>query len=230
MASSCRAAPVVVASIAIAVLISSGAQAQIVYDNIPGFPNSTNPVDWCSACGSSFQVYQPFSLGSAYNIRSTDFAIQINGSSQTINVSVWNAALNTELFSQTLAPGSYTESYVSIGFGYDVVSANLSGLSLSAGDYYISYAGINMAIPGWTFGQGETFVQTYGYGDTDPAADLDDSPYIYDQYGAFDLAGTPPGAATPLPSTWTMLIAGFAGLGFFAYRGTKKNAASLAAA
>jgi len=27
--------------------------------------------------------------------------------------------------------------------------------------------------------------------------------------------------ATPLPSTWTMLIAGFVGLGFFAYRGKK---------
>jgi hypothetical protein len=36
--------------------------------------------------------------------------------------------------------------------------------------------------------------------------------------------------ATPLPSTWTMLIAGFVGLGFFAYRGTKKNPAPLAAA
>jgi hypothetical protein len=35
--------------------------------------------------------------------------------------------------------------------------------------------------------------------------------------------------ATPLPSTWTMLIAGFVGLGFFAYRGTKKSAAALAA-
>jgi len=35
--------------------------------------------------------------------------------------------------------------------------------------------------------------------------------------------------ATPLPSTWTMLIAGFVGLGFFAYRGSKKNV-SLAAA
>jgi hypothetical protein len=37
-------------------------------------------------------------------------------------------------------------------------------------------------------------------------------------------------AATPLPPTWTMLIAGFAGLGFFAFRGSKKNAAATAAA
>jgi hypothetical protein len=35
---------------------------------------------------------------------------------------------------------------------------------------------------------------------------------------------------TPLPSTWTMLIAGFVGLGFFAYRGSKKNTATIAAA
>lgn len=38
------------------------------------------------------------------------------------------------------------------------------------------------------------------------------------------------GTATPLPSTWTMLIAGFVGLGFLAYRGSKNNAASIAAA
>ena len=36
--------------------------------------------------------------------------------------------------------------------------------------------------------------------------------------------------ATPLPSTWTMLIAGFVGFRFCAYRGSKKNAAVLSAA
>jgi|ERR1700688_1188251 len=37
-------------------------------------------------------------------------------------------------------------------------------------------------------------------------------------------------SATPLPSTWTMLIAGFVGLGFLAFRGTKKGAVAIAAA
>jgi hypothetical protein len=37
-------------------------------------------------------------------------------------------------------------------------------------------------------------------------------------------------ATTPLPSTWIMLLSGFVGLGYFAYRGTKKNAAAIAAA
>jgi hypothetical protein len=37
-------------------------------------------------------------------------------------------------------------------------------------------------------------------------------------------------SATPLPSTWTMLIAGFVGLGFFAHRGRKNWPAAIAAA
>jgi hypothetical protein len=35
---------------------------------------------------------------------------------------------------------------------------------------------------------------------------------------------------TPLPSTWLMLLSGFVGLGYFAYRGTKKRTAVMAAA
>ena len=34
---------------------------------------------------------------------------------------------------------------------------------------------------------------------------------------------------TPLPSTWLMLLSGFVGLGFLAYRGTNKNVAAIAA-
>jgi hypothetical protein len=46
--------------------------------------------------------------------------------------------------------------------------------------------------------------------------------------GDLTLAFAP--VATPLPATWTMLIAGFAGLGFFAYRGSKKSTGALASA
>jgi hypothetical protein len=47
---------------------------------------------------------------------------------------------------------------------------------------------------------------------------------------AFDVLGGPAPATTPLPSTWLMLLSGFVGLGFFAYRGTKNRSAALAAA
>ncbi len=60
------------------------------------------------------------------------------------------------------------------------------------------------------------------------------SAVFYSQAGFPDTLTTNGGATildpTPLPSTWTMLIAGFLALGFFAYRGTKKNSAALAVA
>lgn len=46
-------------------------------------------------------------------------------------------------------------------------------------------------------------------------------------YGA--VVGNVSLTATPLPATWTMLLAGFAGLGFIAYRGAKKSSAIAAA-
>ena len=47
-----------------------------------------------------------------------------------------------------------------------------------------------------------------------------------DQYnGTFSLSETMTSVAAPLPSTWTMLITGFLGLGFLAYRGSRKRLA-----
>ena len=53
-----------------------------------------------------------------------------------------------------------------------------------------------------------------------------------DPLGGFQLSDTPLSlpTPTPLPSTWTTLIAGFLGLGSFAYRGSKKKGAALLAA
>jgi PEP-CTERM motif len=38
------------------------------------------------------------------------------------------------------------------------------------------------------------------------------------------------GTAVPEPSTWAMMLIGFAGLGYASYRRSKKNAAALVAA
>ena len=63
--------------------------------------------------------------------------------------------------------------------------------------------------------------------------------YLLGGFECYDSFSCPSGSApdfefrfvTPLPATWTLLIAGFAGLGFFAYRGTtKKGLAAIAAA
>ena len=197
---------------------ASGAKAAVLYDNIPGFPYSY-PTNYCSPCDGSKQVYQPFVLSAANNITHTDFAItDFYGSNWNIQISVWNQALDTNLFTETFASGSYALNTgpSANGYGYDIVSANLSGLSLSAGNYYISYSGVDgsiMAIPGWQSGA-LTYVQTNGYQDTNPGSDLND--YPQDEHGAFDLIGNV--SAVPEPSTWAMMILGFLGLGFLARR------------
>lgn len=59
---------------------------------------------------------------------------------------------------------------------------------------------------------------------------ISDSPNLVDGDLAIINATEAPISTTPLPSTWTMLIAGFVGIGFFAYRGSKRNAVALVAA
>lgn len=58
--------------------------------------------------------------------------------------------------------------------------------------------------------------------------------WVSDVSGSVSFTKVPPGTGgltgTPLPATWTMLIAGFFGLGCLAYRGTKRSAAALEAA
>ena len=61
-----------------------------------------------------------------------------------------------------------------------------------------------------------------------PAADV-----WYSQSGFGDtltISGSASVTATPLPSTWTMMLAGLGGLGFFAYRATKNRRSALAPA
>ena len=84
---------------------------------------------------------------------------------------------------------------------YSVVSSNAGPISafLSSGTLFVNWAGMQ-------YHNGDIVTVTFASGDAARVS-----------------------AVTPLPSTWMMLLSGFAGFGFFAYRGTKKNAAALAA-
>ena len=90
---------------------------------------------------------------------------------------------------------------------------------------------------------GPTLTTTpYGANTTGPgdiisidSSELFESAVLTNDIGGFEVANiTAPDPngdlASPLPSAWTMLIAGFFGFGLIAYRGTKKSTAALAAA
>jgi hypothetical protein len=100
---------------------------------------------------------------------------------------------------------------------------------------------------------GPTTSLVVNWGATQVYSELNAGPFDIWQYFSFDVTGTGSDTlgfidandpsltflddvsltavtTTPLPSTWTMLIAGFVGLGFFAYRSSKKNTAVMSAA
>jgi choice-of-anchor C domain-containing protein len=122
------------------------------------------------------------------------------------------------------------------GGGPTVKTLDVS-ISAPSGSYGFSFDTTGYAYQtnmGWTqksftFTAGSTsellaFISTTsGYSGNDVA------PYAFgpalDNVAITDLGPSP----TPLPSTWLMLLSGFVGLGFFAYRGTKKRSAFAAA-
>ena len=126
------------------------------------------------------------------------------GDTRTTQLGSWN-------FTNLPAFGVATDSPMTI--------SGITGVQLVAGGSYFLFASTSSdtASEAWNFNT----VGTTGEVQSSCCGDLNGT------LGAFDILSVTP---TPLPSTWTMLIAGFLGLGFFAYRGSKKNAAALSAA
>src|SRR5580698_9918591 len=128
---------------------------------------------------------------------------------------------------------SSTEETTNNGGGYDAtaMTGEVNSVGVTGPTSY--FGSDNVVYPSAT-----TVVDGFGLGvllaNTDMIAIDPGSPYNV-QYSvnnttyndeSFDLTLL---TATPLPPTWTMLIAGFIGLGFFAYRGSKKSSNLLAA-
>ncbi len=106
-------------------------------------------------------------------------------------------------------------------FAFDGAGTLTLYSNASLGKALVGTPNLTIGINGWAYGLGSgVWYSQTGFGDT-----------LTISGGADSVTITPlSDTAAPLPSTWTMLIAGFAGLGFFAYRGTKKNSAAIAAA
>jgi hypothetical protein len=133
------------------------------------------------------------------------------------------------------------------GFGpLDLYRYQSTGLTIADVDSTPSYSTSPSAVSAFSVNGGATAIAQFNqagggsaYGDFGETPCLIQSAFYCGsgelfttaspEYQMLESIGYDPLVATPLPSTWTMLIAGFVGLGFFAYRGTKKNAAAIVA-
>jgi hypothetical protein len=165
---------------------------------------------------SPYYVVDEVYGGSGYGNQSPVTAVlTINGQSETLPSSAVGSAFNQQLYpayygytqsgNEEVVEGDGNSAYA---YAYDPTSSSTFPFLLTTP--------FNVAVGGNV--QGGGFFALYS---SDPIA----------TYGIFSINNVSSVvSATPLPSTWTMLIAGFAGLGFFAYRGTKKDSVAIAAA
>ncbi len=174
------------------------------------------------ASPGNYSAGMAFTSSSAASVSQIDIGIgNVNATPNAATISLWTDvanALGTELASWSITGlpvfGATSNTVVTI--------SGISGVNLAAGASYFLYA----TAPGGTWNAwNENTIGATGEVLLSCCAEEPEPNTL----GAFDVLGSSV-TATPLPSTWTMLMAGFAGLGFFAYRGSKKNTAALAAA
>ena len=165
----------------------------------------------------------------APNSFSGNFIPSTTGSIANVQRSPWGDSDTTHAYSVLSSGGgigSATYNLGSSGFSflwgspdtYNVVT--FWSLANGTGSILGTFTGSNLTPP--ATGAGFDFI-TFGV-DTGTIGSV-----VLNDTGqaAFEYANV---SATPLPSTWLMLLSGFAGFGFLAYRGTKKSSAALAAA
>jgi hypothetical protein len=233
-----------ISSVALAAVVAAGtlsltapASAAEIYSLPNGTPNDQN---WSGSLGLDFTVNSDvvvYGLGAFYD-----------GSDSTIDVALYNtsglqlafAAINTTSSPYTfqgvpafiLTPGTYQVTAWGYGTGngnYNTGTcgdpANCPALNFNPLGTALTFGAPWYNDPGVT-GFADDHLDNFNSPNGPPQG-----PYHYYGAGNFEAyAGSEIISAAPLPATWTMLIAGFIGLGFFAYRGSKKSAAVVAAA
>jgi hypothetical protein len=114
---------------------------------------------------------------------------------------------SNQLYSQTFAPSDFTSVVYS---DRAIVTVNPAALSLAAGTYDISfYNPDGLALKSYSGGLGLLYQQGHGF--------------VTGASAGFILSGDTITAGVPEPSTWAMMILGFAGVGFMAYCRSRKN-------
>lgn len=102
---------------------------------------------YCSSCGSYWRQSDEFTLSADSNIFDIESELYLSSVS-SINYSIWDTGLTTELYSRTFSIGElYREG---AGVSNNFIRASFDDLQLSAGTYALSiWNGGNNGVLGW---------------------------------------------------------------------------------
>jgi hypothetical protein len=200
--------------------------SSVLFQSVPSL--TADPTgDACSSCGGGEQVYDTFTLSSNASISAITFdALTIGLNNAQVSIYTTNGALpGSSLFSQTFT-GAQFASVVpggSVGGGpatTALVTVDPSGLSLSAGTYFISF-----------FDPSFLGVALFSAGGSGQAVQIGCGGICFEggESLGFQIQGNTIVSATPLPAALPLFAGGLGALGAITAWRRKRKAAALAA-
>ena len=211
-------------------VVAAPAGAGVFYQSIPDLTVAPNiPEGSCSTCSPFVSQWtgEAFSLSATETVRSIVFTVATAtfptsvtlgfydvGASMTVGSQVGtNFALSTSSY-ETITPGTQPTNIVTAVLGG-------GGETLTAGTYLLFITNnSNLALPEYLGGGNGIFIRN-GVPELAPGQS-----YIL-LGNSFDI-GVALSNSVPEVSTWAMMAAGFAGLGFAGLRRTRRSAAAVA--
>ena len=184
---------------------SPSTHATTLFQSVPDLTGPTYPSGICSACLGSFRAFDTFTLTSNSEIDAVTVSLYGYPFPVSVNLSIWgiSGGLPTDqLYSQTFAPSDFTSVVYP---DRAIVTVNPTALLLLAGTYDISfYNPDGLALESYSGGSGLLYQEGHGL--------------VVGASAGFVLSGDTVTVGVPEPSTWAMMLIGFAGIGFAAYR------------
>jgi hypothetical protein len=196
---------------------AAGNASVVVYSSIPNLNVAPTTNAYCSGCSGVFEPLDNFTLGSAESVNGFNLVTGPTSLGSTflglggLTVEVYNSNHSAIIFSEAVVPTLVTTT----AFGTDIITGNLAGLNLAAGSYWIGFFASNLGVAAFSGGNG-SLIETNPHTGNELFALNGDT--------GFQLLSS----AVPEPSTWAMMILGFAGIGFMAYRRKSKPTFRLA--
>lgn len=214
----------------------SSASATVIFQSTNDFGSFVN-YGYCSGCLDNTATYSSFNISQSASIGSIQFAVgditnqwtPLTTSITTTIYSATNGFAGAALYQQTVKLSDFaaklqsnaTPAFFNSGPKPIITyGENTPNLSLGQGTYFISFFGTYLGVP--------TFFPTINNPLTYQSGHWGTTPYHNSETVGFVLNSTsiPSVSAVPEPSTWAMMLFGFAGLGFVGYRRTKKSVAA----